>query len=324
MDEIFESHNDTIYLPTAGLFLDDKKKQAFGYISHAHGDHIAHHSKILCTPETARILSLRLKKPDYLTLPFFRKTKMNGNSVTLLPAGHILGSSQIYYETSEGSLLYTGDFRTKPSRTAESLTYQSCDVLIMETTFGSPRYRFPPRKEVEEELLTLVRHKLSRGTTPVVFVYPLGKAQEALHLLCHANLPVAVDYSILRYVYVYEKLGVKFGDYEKFKPSDYRDKVVLLPIMARKNKQVEKIVDKFTIFLSGWGMDVNAAKRFGVDAVLPYSDHADFDELLNFVDRVHPQKVYCTHGIDSFVAILKEKGYWSKPLSEPDQHDLFY
>ena len=324
MDEIFKSQNESIYLPAVDLFLDARKKQSFGYISHAHGDHIARHAKILCTPETARILSLRLKKPHYTTIPFFRKSKLNGNAITLLPAGHILGSSQIYYETSEGSLLYTGDFRTKPSRTAESLTYQSCDVLIMETTFGSPRFRFPPRKEVEEELLALIRQKLSRGTTPVVFVYPLGKAQEALHLLCHANLPVAVDYSILRYVYAYEKLGVKFGNYEKFKHNDYRDKVILLPIMARKNKYVEQIVDKYTIFLSGWGMDINAPKRFGVDIVLPFSDHADFDELLNFVDRVHPQKVYCTHGIDAFVAILKEKGYWSKPLTEQDQKDLFY
>jgi Cft2 family RNA processing exonuclease len=324
MDEIFQSENDSIYLPGADLFLDARNKQAFGYISHAHGDHIARHSKILCTPETARILSLRLKKPNYQTLPFFRKTKINGNSITLLPAGHILGSSQIYYETDEGSFLYTGDFRTKSSRTPESLTYQTCDVLIMETTFGSPRFRFPPRKEIEEELLTLLRQKLSRGTTPVVFVYPLGKAQEALHLLCHANLPVAVDYSILRYVYVYEKLGVKFGNYERFRHSDYRDKILLLPIMARKNKYLEQIVDKFTIFLSGWGMDENAAKRFGVDSVLPYSDHADFDELLSFVDRVHPERIYCTHGIDAFVATLKEKGYWSKPLTEADQHDLFY
>lgn len=324
MDEIFQSNNDLIYLPGADLFLDAKKKQSSGYISHAHGDHIARHTKILCTPETARILSLRLKKPEITTLPFFRKTKINGTSITLLPAGHILGSAQIYYETDEGSLIYTGDFRTKPSRTAESLTYQSCDVLVMETTFGSPRFRFPPRKEVEEELLSLIRQKLSRGTTPVIFVYLLGKAQEALHLLCHANLPVAVDSSILRYVTVYEKLGIKFGNYERFKRSDYRDKVLLLPIMARKNKYLDHIIDKYTIFLSGWGMDDNASKRFGVDIVLPYSDHADYDELLNFVDRVHPSRVYCTHGINDFAAILKEKGYWSKPLNESDQHNLFY
>jgi len=204
------------------------------------------------------------------------------------------------------------------------LTYQSCDVLVMETTFGSPRFRFPPRKEVEEELLSLIRQKLSRGTTPVIFVYLLGKAQEALHLLCHANLPVAVDYSLLRYITVYEKLGIKFGNYERFKRNDYRDKVLLLPVMARKNKYLDHIVDKYTIFLSGWGMDSNASKRFGVDKVLPYSDHADYDELLTFVDRVHPSRVYCTHGINDFAAILKEKGYWSKPLTESDQHNLFY
>jgi len=324
MDEIFQQFDRSIFLPGIELFLDATKRKPFGYISHAHGDHIARHKKIICTPETARILDVRLKKPDTISIPFFRKKKFSSSSITLLPAGHILGSAQLYYESAEGTLIYSGDFRSRPSRTAESISYQSCDVLIMETTFGSSLFHFPPRKEVEEKLLALIRQKLNSGVTPVVFAYPLGKAQEALHLLSHANLPVAVDYSILRYVYVYERLGIKFGKYEKFRRSEFRDKVLLLPALFRKNRYMDTIPDKFTIFLSGWGMDPAAVKRFGVDVVLPYSDHADFDELITYVDRVNPARIYCTHGISDFVAVLKEKGYQTKLLSQPDQHNLFY
>jgi Cft2 family RNA processing exonuclease len=324
MDEIFQQFDGSIFLPEIELFLDSTKRKPFGYISHAHGDHIARHKKIICTPGTARILDVRLKKPDSISIPFFRKKKINSSTITLLPAGHILGSAQLFYESAEGSLLYSGDFRCKPSRTAESLTYQSSDVLIMETTFGSSLFRFPPRKEMEEKLLFLVREKLNSGITPVVFAYPLGKAQEVLHLLSHAKLPVAVDYTIIRYVHVYERLGVKFGKYEKFRRSEFKDKVLLLPALFRKNRYMDSISDKFTIFLSGWGMDPAAVKRFGVDVVLPYSDHADFDELLTYVDRVNPKRIYCTHGISDFVSILKEKGYQTKLLSEPNQQNLFY
>ena len=323
MEEIFQVKNGSIYIPSLDLYLDSKKKQMTGFISHGHADHIARHKRIICTPETARILSLRLKNPNCETVSLFRKKKVNNGAITLYPAGHILGSAQFYYESSSGSLLYTGDFKTKSSRTAEAFKYQLCDILIMETSFGNPKYVFPPRKDVEKELLSLLREKLNEGITPVIFAYPLGKAQEILHFLGHTNLPVAVHYSILRYVYAYEKLGVRFGSYEKFKKSEFRDKVLVFPAMFRSNKYMDSIRDKYTIYLSGWGMDNYSPFHFGVDKVLPYSDHADYEELLTFVDRVKPQIVYCTHGFNGFVDILRNRGYNANLLIESDQHDLF-
>ena len=324
MEEIFQLKNGSIYIPLLDLYLDSRKKQSAGFISHAHGDHIARHKHIICTPETARILSLRLKNPTCEILPFFRKKKINNGAITLFPAGHILGSAQFYFESPEGSLLYSGDFRTRPSRTVESFKYHSCDVLIMETTFGNPKYVFPASKELEKELLALLKEKLKEGITPVVFVYPLGKAQEVLHFLGHAHIPVAVHYSILRYVYTYEKLGLKFGSYERFKKSEIRDKVLLFPVTFRNNRYVDTLKDKYTIYLSGWGMDNYAPYHFDVDKVLPYSDHADYEELLTFVDRVKPNVVYCTHGFDGFVDILRDRGYKSKLLNESEQYGFFH
>ena len=324
MEELFQIKKKSVYLPQLDLYLDATKKQSYGFISHAHADHIANHKRIICTPETARILSHRLKDPSAETLPFFRKKKMEKGSITLLPAGHIRGSAQLYFECSDGTLLYTGDFRPGPARTAESLIYRSCDILIMETTFGNPKYVFPPRKEIEKELLLLVRQKLKEGITPVLFAYPLGKAQEILHLLTHANLPVAVHPSILSYVTIYEKLGVKFGSYERFRKNAVQDKVLLFPVMFRKNKYIETLKNKYTVYLSGWGMDAYAPIHFGVDKVLPYSDHADYNELISFVKRIRPEIIYCTHGFNGFVDVLREQGYNARLLAEPEQFGLFY
>jgi len=324
MEELFQLNKNSIYLPQPDLFVDAKKRQTAGYISHAHGDHIARHNKIICTPETARILSLRMKKPIFDTIPFFRKKKIGDASITLFPAGHILGSAQLYYESGGTSLLYTGDFRTGPSRTAESFIYHSCDILIMETTFGNPKYVFPPRKKTETELLALIREKLKKGITPVVFVYPLGKAQEVLHLLSHAKIPVAVHPAILRYVAVYEKLGVKFGDFTGLKKNRDLGQVLLMPTMFRKSKYLDSIENKFTMYLSGWAMDAYAPHHFGVDQVIPYSDHADFQELLNFVDHVHPQIVYCTHGFSGFTGILRDRGFDARSLNGSEQMGLFH
>ncbi len=323
MNSLFQIEDKALFLPGACLYLDDRKKRSFGYISHAHGDHIARHDKIICTPSTAAILKLRLKNPNCWTLPFFEKTRINDSTITLFPAGHILGSAQIYFETAEGSLLYTGDFRTRPSRTAESFYYQHCNILIMETTFGRPHYRFQSRETVEEELLNNLKSKLDSGITPVVFVYPLGKGQEALHLLSHSGLPLAVDYSIIRYANIYQKFGVEFGPFEKFRRSDYKGRILLLPTMLRRNTFIADLKNKYTLFLSGWGIDDSARYRMGVDQVMTYSDHADYDELISFVEQVKPDKVYCTHGFDDFPVLLRQLGYDAELLFRPDQTALF-
>ena len=56
-------------------------------------------------------------------------------------------------------------------------------------------------------------------------------------------------------------------------------------------------------------MDRGAKYRLGVDHAIPLSDHADYDELIEAIDRVAPQAVYCTHGPESFVDRLLDLGY---------------
>jgi Cft2 family RNA processing exonuclease len=323
MVALFEIRDNTIFVSSAHLYLDALKKKEFGFISHAHIDHIANHKKILCTKVTADLISLRLKNPKCHVLPFFQKIQINNAKITLLPAGHIFGSAQLFLETAAGTLLYTGDFKTKYARTAEKFFYQKCDVLIMETTFGMPHYLFPEREELEQNLLGLLRSKLHQGYIPVVFAYSLGKGQEALHIIGNSGIPLVVDYAILRYARIYEQNGIHFGGYEKLRKKDVQGKVILMPIHLKNDRFIQSLIRKYTIYLSGWGMDKAAVYRFGVDQVLPLSDHADFKEMLDFVEKVEAKLIYCTHGFDDFVYHLRERGFNAHPLMKPAQMDLF-
>jgi putative mRNA 3-end processing factor len=323
MKELFRIIDKAIYIPAADLYLDAGKQKPCGFISHAHSDHLARHKTILCTPETAQLLKIRLKNTNYISLPYSQSYVLNQATITLLPAGHILGSAQIFIETENGTILYTGDFRLKHSRTAQKIALRQADVLIMESTFGLPHYRFPSRQSVEEELLQLLQKNLATGITPVIFAYSLGKGQEALHLLGNSGLPVAVHDIILNYARIYEKNGIDFGKFEKFKRSDWRGKILLMPTQARYERYFREMENKFTIYLSGWGIDLQAAGRFNVDRVLPYSDHADFDELIEFARQVNPQVVYCTHGFEQFISTLRENGFDARPLHPAAQMVLF-
>ncbi|MDZ7617217.1 MAG: MBL fold metallo-hydrolase RNA specificity domain-containing protein, partial [Patescibacteria group bacterium] len=75
--------------------------------------------------------------------------------------------------------------------------------------------------------------------------------------------------------------------------------------------------------VTGWALDPAAKYRLGVDHALPLSDHADFTELVEAVERVAPRKIYCTHGPEGFVHRLCELGFDAEPLGRSVQGRLF-
>ncbi|MEM8865756.1 MAG: MBL fold metallo-hydrolase RNA specificity domain-containing protein [Planctomycetota bacterium] len=70
-------------------------------------------------------------------------------------------------------------------------------------------------------------------------------------------------------------------------------------------------------------MHPSSRRRQGVDHALPLSDHADFDQLLELVDRVQPRTVYVTHGPEGFVDQLLKRGVDARPLAPEPQRRLF-
>jgi Cft2 family RNA processing exonuclease len=311
-----------IHIPRLNLWLDSKRKRDFGFISHAHSDHIARHKHILCTLPTAALLRTRLNGVSFQAIPFKESIFFDDARVTLYPAGHILGSAQVHIQQGDRSLLYTGDFRTLPAKTAEPFELVGADTIIMESTFGSPQYCMPPRDQVEDELIGICRSLLKQGRTPAVFAYTMGKGQEALKILSEAGLPLAVEYTILRLAKIYERFGVQFGEYEKYLPSDYQGRVLLLPAEFRFRREWSRMREVYSIFLSGWGMDETAVRRFGVDRVLPLSDHADYNELIGYVEKLRPSEIYCTHGFPEFVSILRNAGFRAFQLETWRQREL--
>lgn len=172
-----------LYLPQVGWWLDAPSPVERSFVSHAHSDHIAAHREIICSASTARLMRTRLpgKRTEH-ALPFGHAEQLTADcTVTLHPAGHIFGSAQVLLaHEAHGSLLYTGDFKLRPGLSAERCATPRADVLIMETTFGLPRYVFPPTEQVLAGIVAFCRQSLADGATPVLFGYSLGKSQELL------------------------------------------------------------------------------------------------------------------------------------------------
>jgi Cft2 family RNA processing exonuclease len=320
--------DDGLKLTTADLAIDFRRRQPRAFISHAHSDHLARHEYAICTPETAALYQLRLGPRPTLELPYRRPIDWGGLRLTTYPAGHCLGSAMLLAEDQGQTLLYTGDFKLGPSATAAPAELPHADILVIESTYGDPAYRLPPRDEVLEEFFTLVRSTLAAGAVPVIQSYILGKSQEVTKLLTAQGIPVLQHAKIYQVSRVYESLGVDLGQCALLPRSMREDTShgaypAGFAVVVPPGTVLEQFPRQVRFALTGWAANPRTKYRLGVDHALPLSDHADYNELLEAIRRVSPRVIYCTHGPESFADRLIELGYDARVLGRAKQGRLF-
>ena len=316
-----------IQLLDSGLWLDAKRKKDFSFVSHAHADHSARHERLLATPATLALAAVRRElrrqrmkrpprhEPAETSLPFRKPLKLDATTVTLFPAGHILGSAQVLVECCDRRLLYSGDFCLEASAAAEGIEIPKADTLVMECTYGLPEHRFPPREETVERLLAFIDRTLDVGKVPVLFSYALGKGQEVLKLVTQAGYHAAVESETWELAQVYESFGVSFGEYRLLAGGVREGEVVIAPNRQCLEGQMNGHGVR-TAAVTGWAVGGFAHRARRADVRIPLSDHADFEGLINYARAVGPEVVYILHGPSEFGFHLKKAGFTVAPLDE--------
>ncbi len=307
------------------LFLDAQRPAELGFVSHAHSDHIARHRQTVATAATLKLLAQRLGPvQNALPAPYKHSFNLGNLALELVPAGHVLGSAQIVVTRPDGKRLgYTGDFNPVPSLMAEPAEIAFCDVLVMESTFGHPRYRFPPREETYEAMRQWARAALDERVVPVFLAYSLGKSQEAMKALLDGGFALCAHSSISQVCEVYEQLG-KPLPHRRFDGEVRPGEVLFFPPNLAQSRALEHLGRRRTAMLSGWALDSGAKYRFGVDEAFPLSDHADFEGLATYAQQTGAKKVLTVHGFaKELAACLRDRGIDAQPLEPPKQMELF-
>jgi Cft2 family RNA processing exonuclease len=328
--------DDGLRILELDLAVDTRQRQPRGFISHAHFDHLAPHELAFCTPATACFYRRRVGGERLVhELPFRQPFTWNDHQLTAFPAGHILGSAMLLVESPRHRLLYTGDFRLRPAATAEAADPPRADYLVIEATFGLPKYRMPPRRQSVDQLTGILHTAIQAGRVPVIYAYVLGKAQEITRTLVDAGFHIRQHPAIYKLSREYESFGCPLGQphYDEYASSSTADP--LEPPRERGHPRPEVLVfpppghrwggptlpaDCLTIAVTGWSLDPQYRFKAGVDYAVPFSDHADFDELLECVERVAPRQVYCWHGQSRFVDELRDRGWdahWLPSVRRP-------
>jgi putative mRNA 3-end processing factor len=298
-----------LYCAPGDFFVDPVAPVTRAVITHGHADHArAGHGTVIATPETLAIMAERYGQ-DFAgstqALPYGQSVVRDGVEVTLVPAGHVLGSAQAVVRWKGLTMVVSGDYKRRRDPTCPPFEPVPCDVFISEATFGLPVFRHPDDGHEIARLLRSVAQFPERSH--IVGAYALGKAQRVIRLLREAGWDqvIHVHGALERLNRLYEAHGIDLGPLEPATSATKRDfagAIVIAPPSALADRWSRRFPDPVSAFASGW-MQVRArARQRGVELPLVISDHADWDELTATVDEIRPGELWITHGREEALA----------------------
>jgi putative mRNA 3-end processing factor len=272
-------------------------------ITHGHADHARPgHRAVLATKETLAIMAARYGE-DYAetsqAVGYGETVSYNDVAVTLVPAGHVLGSAQIVLRWKGLTVVVSGDYKRRRDPTCPPFEPVPCDVFISEATFGLPVFRHPDDAGEISKLLKSVAQFPERAH--LVGAYALGKAQRLICLLREAGYDktIYVHGALAKLNALYEAHGVMLGPLAPATDGGTNKlvgEIILAPPDAIAERWSRRFADPLPIFASGW-MRVRArARQRHVELPLVISDHAGWDELIDTFREINPAEIWLTHG----------------------------
>jgi putative mRNA 3-end processing factor len=231
----------------------------------------------------------------------------------------------IVAESEEGRVAYTGDFKLRENPFSPGAAVPRCDTLIMECTFGEPRYVFPPDEELLARLITFIEEARAEGATPVLLAYALGKGQEVLYHLTARGYDVMLHGAIANMCLAHESLGYTFpgpGRWRRYERGAVGDQILMTTPGTRKTAMVQKLPKKRICYLTGWALHPGAFNIYrDCDLVLPLSDHADWVDLVRTATESGARKVYTVHGHARLAEYLCTQGIDAEHLADHPSFD---
>jgi putative mRNA 3-end processing factor len=257
------------------------------FFSHAHSDHL---------------ITARKKKIAYA-----REVLASRETICLAQARGVDLSIANYRECSDG--------------------YDLIDTChVVESTFGLPRYVFPPVDDIVHMTNKIIGEMFDRGVSVILMGYPLGKAQLLTKLFQHWA-PLFIHDSVAKINSVYRDFGVGLKEctvISNAKQEEYLLEksvpwVMIVPLGAARSGYIKTIKERYravTIGFSGWAIDNSYKFMMGLDYALPLSDHCDYEELVQLVLLSGARTVYTFHGFaEEFARSLRGLGLDAKALT---------
>jgi putative mRNA 3-end processing factor len=305
-----------IYCPLADLYVDPWKPVAKAIITHGHADHARRgHQHYLTHRNSAHVLRSRLgQKISVESVEYGEAFCQNGVKISLHPAGHVFGSSQVRFEFNGEVWVVSGDYKLTDDHISTPFEPVKCHVFVTESTFGLPIYHWRPQEQIIQEIEHWWAINRQLGITSVLIGYSLGKAQRVLHHLKASIGDIFAHRAITSVNQILETAGIRLPRVKPLPAKNLKTLVqgelVYLPPGALRNGWLEELEPLALAYTSGWMPLTTQSNRPRNVQCFMLSDHADWDELNRAVAASTAEHICVTHGnSDIFARWLKECGY---------------
>lgn len=321
MPELITRRAEGLYCEPGGFYIDPWRPVDRAVITHAHADHCRDgHGAYLAHRDAQGLMRARVG-PDmtFQGLAYGETLRLGEVTLSLHPAGHVLGSAQVRVEHRGEVWVVSGDYFVSgagdANPTCAPFEPVRCDVFITEATFALPIYRWAPQTEVLAEMRAWWAECAAQGRHALLMGYSLGKAQRLVAGLATADAPgpVLVHAAVARLNEAYRAGGVALPDVQTVTPETnfkaLRGALVIAPPAVQGSRWAKALGPHSDAFASGWMRLRGARRRRGVDRGFVFSDHADWPGLLSAIRATGAQRVIVTHGDEgALVRYLSELG----------------
>lgn len=312
-----------LFCRPGGFYIDPNRGVSRAVITHGHSDHARPgHGAALATPETLAVMDARLgdgAPRRGQSLAYDEPLTIGDVTVTLVPAGHVLGSAQVLIDYKGARAVISGDYKRSADPTCAPFSLVACDLFVTEATFALPVFQHGNASTEAAKLVRSVSQFPERSH--VVGAYGLGKTQRLIALLRAAGYdrPIYIHGALQSCCDLYETFGVPLGPLLPATGAareDLKGAIVLAPPSATADRWSRRLPDPVTAFASGW-MRVRArARQRGVELPLVISDHADWGELTQTIAETGAEEIWVTHGReDALLHHIKSTGRRGRALA---------
>ena len=304
-EELLIPTSEGLWCAAGGFHVDPWRPVPLAVVTHAHADHATPGcERYLASHWTLEVMRARFDRNlEGEVLDWGKPHPLGDTEISLHPAGHVLGSSQVRISRADETWCVTGDFKCAPDPTCEPFECLPCDTLLTESTFALPIYRWPDSSEVFEEINRWWRENAARGRTTVLLAYAFGKAQRVLAGLDPDLGPIGIHAALAGPTEVYRQAGRPLpptltANRDSAEELSGRG-LIVCPPSASGTSWIRRFAGPGGLrlgFVSGW-MHVRGRRRWqSVDRGFVISDHADWYDILETIRRSGARRVGVTHG----------------------------
>lgn len=312
-----------LYCIPGDFHIDPHRPVARAVVTHGHADHARPgHDHVLATADTLAIMRTRYgeqagRHPQ--EIPYGTSLDIDGLTLSVVPAGHVLGSAQVVLEWQGSRVVISGDYKRDADPTCAPFEPVACDVFVTEATFGLPVFR---HENADDEIRRLLASQaLFPDRAHLIGAYGLGKCQRLIATLRAQGYdrPIWLHGALIALSELYESRGVPLGQLRPATGAQKKEmagEIVLAPPSALNDKWARRLPDPVTVLASGWMRVRGRARQRGVELPLVVSDHADWDGLVDTIAEVGAPEIWVTHGNeDALVHYLSTIGLRGRALA---------